>query len=80
LTLLDLIRKAAGPADDLLQFLNMVGQRFPDLDPAARELLAKLTAAVEIQSLTALASALPAEIANIAQGKLDGRRHPSDLV
>jgi len=80
LTLLDLLKKAAFAGDDLVQFLNVIAQRYPDVAPKAQELVAALSAAVAAENLVALATALPGEIANIAQGKLDPRDHPSDAI
>lgn len=65
-------------ADSLLKFLNNVAWRYPDLAPKAQEIIAALTATVSLASLISLASALPKEIANIAQGKIEPRDHPSD--
>ena len=80
MTLLDLLKKAAFAGDDLVQFLNVIAQRYPDVAPKAQELVAALSAAVAAENLVALATALPGEIANIAQGKLDPRDHPSDAI
>ena len=54
--------------------------RFPDVAPKAQELAGKLNAPVSQENLVKLASVLPAEIANIAQGKIDPRDHPSDSI
>jgi len=80
MTLLDIIRKLAGPAADLTAFLSAAGAKYPDLEPRASDLAAKLSTAVSADSLVTLASELPKEIADILQGKLDGRRHPSDVA
>lgn len=80
MTLLALLKLAGGAADDLLHFLNTVGQRFPDLAPKAQELSAALSAAVTSDNLVALASELPKELVNIAQGKIQPRDHASDAA
>lgn len=80
MTLIDLLKKAAFAGDDLLKFLNNVAQQFPDLATKAQELAASLSVAISAENLVSVAAALPAEIANIAQGKLDPRQHPSDMV
>jgi hypothetical protein len=79
-TILDIIKKAAGPADDLLRFLAKVAADAPDLAPLANELAAKLASAVDVQALTAVAVAIPKELGDIAQGKIDPRSHPSDAI
>lgn len=80
MTLIDILTKAGLAGDELLGFLGSVAEKFPDLAPKAQELAAKLATAIAADNLVALASALPAEIAQIAQGKLDPREHPSDAA
>lgn len=80
MTLLDLIMRAAGAAPDLKAFLERVRDVAPDLAPAANQWIAALDAAVSAESIAAVVTALPAELAAIARGKLDPRDHPSDAV
>ena len=81
MTLLDLLIKAAGaPAGKLVVLLNLVKQEAPDLAPKVDEVLAMLASAITPDNLVAVASQLPAEIANILKGDLDPRKNPSDLA
>lgn len=80
MTLLQLITQAATGGGALRDFLVAAGNASPDLKPKADEWIAALDAAVSQENLVSLASALPAEIANISQGKLDPRSHPSDSI
>ena len=74
------VLKAAGPAEELIKLLEVVGERLPDLAPVAADLAFKLKAAVDVQALTAVAVAIPKELGDIAQGHIDARRHPSDAI
>jgi hypothetical protein len=79
MTLQDLLNKiVAGAGDRLLDFLSEVALKLPDLAPLANQWMTLLQEAVSLNSLVSLGKALPGEIANIAQGKLDPRDHPSD--
>ena len=81
MTLLDIITKWAGiSGSKLIEFLEAAAAAAPDLAPKAEEWIDALKAAGSPENLVALASVLPAEIANIAQGKLDPRDHPSDDI
>ena len=80
MTLLDLLKKAAFAGDDLVQFLNVISQRYPDLAPKAQQLIGALSTALSTENVVAVASALPAEIANIAQGKLDPHHSPGGAI
>lgn len=80
MTILDIIQKAAGAAGALVALLNRVKDELPDLAPEVDKVLAGLNAAISAESLVSLASALPGEIANIAQGKIEPREHPSDAA
>ena len=80
MTLLDILRKLAGPADSLQSFLNTVAQRYPDVAPDAQRLIQALSAAVSEANLVAVATALPGEIAAIARGNLKPADHPSDAI
>jgi hypothetical protein len=80
MTLIDLIRKAAGPADDLLAFLNVIAQRFPDVAPKAQELAQLLAAGVTAEGLASLAVDVTREIGDIARGKITPASHPSDAA
>jgi hypothetical protein len=80
MTFLDILLKAGLAADSLVELLKEVKEKLPDLAPLADKFLEALSMAVDPASLIALAEALPKELANIAQGKLDPRRHPSDVA
>jgi hypothetical protein len=79
-TILDILTKAGLSAAGIIALLHKASELAPDLAPEVNDLLAKLAAAVDQQSLVALAAALPAEIANIAKGNLDPKDHPGDLA
>jgi hypothetical protein len=78
MTILDILNRFASAGDGLVAFLTRAGAAAPDLKPKADEWIARLQEAVSLKNLTTLASVLPGEIANIAQGKLEPRSHPSD--
>lgn len=80
MTILEILLKAGVAADRLVALLLRVKEELPDIGPEVDKILAALSAAVSAENLVALASALPAEIAAIAQGQLDPRRHPSDIA
>ena len=56
--------------------------RYEIADAAAEidKILAALNESVGPDNLIALAESLPKELANIAQGKFDPRKHPSDVA
>lgn len=80
MTIIELLRKAGAAGDDLLSFLNMAAQRFPDLAPKAQELAIALQAAITEANLVSVASVLPKEIADIAKGHLEPSDRPSDSI
>jgi hypothetical protein len=61
------------PAAKLIEILRAGGAASPDLAAAAEAIIAKLEAAIPLGNLIVVAEALPRELANIAQGKLDPR-------
>ena len=81
MTVIQLLEKAAGlPADLLISLLRTLASAQPDFAASIEGIIAKLEAAVPVANLIAVAEALPKEIANIAQGKIDPRQHPSDAA
>lgn len=81
MTILDILMKAAGaPAAALTQFLAAVKAKYPDFATEVDGLNAILNTAIDPANLAALGSAIPGELLNIAQGKLAGTEHPSDLA
>jgi len=80
MTILDILQKAAGAAGALVAVLNRAKAALPDLAPEVDKIITELNTAISANNLVALAEALPKEIANIAQGKLDPRDHPSDAA
>lgn len=81
MSLLDLIIRAAGePASKLISILRAVAAAAPSLAADAEAIIAKLEEPLAIGNLVAVAEMLPGEIANIVQGKLDPREHPSDAA
>lgn len=80
MTILDILTKAGVATAGIIALLEKAAQQAPDLAPSLHTLIAQLQAAVDQANLVQLASALPAEIANIAKGKLDPRDSPSNLV
>lgn len=80
MTLLDLLNKLAGAGDELVEFLTRAKLAAPDLAPLVDEWLIRLNQAISVQSLIALATALPKELGDIAQGKIKPKDHPSDLA
>lgn len=73
---LDILRRAGLGVGDLKKILEAVAEGGTDLAPVAQALLEKLGEGVPAEKLAELASAIPGELLNIAQGKFDGRFHP----
>jgi hypothetical protein len=80
MSLLDILLKAGGAAASLVTLLGKVKEVAPDLAGEVDAILDKLAATVAPDNLIALAECLPKELANIAAGKLDPRRHSSDVA
>ena len=81
MTILDLLLKAAGaPVARLIEVLEAAAVKAPDLAGEIGGIVAALKSAASTENLVKLASELPAEIANIARGKLAPRDHPRDLA
>lgn len=80
MTLLDLLTRLAVGAPGLIRLLEKVAAEAPDLAPDAQLWINKLNAAVSADNLVALAASLPQEIADILQGKINKRNHPSDAA
>jgi hypothetical protein len=80
MSILDVLAKAGGAAAALVNLLAKIQTAAPDLAAEADKVLAGLTEAIAPDNLVRLAEALPQELVNISQGKLDPRRHPSDVA
>ena len=80
MTLLEALEKLIGPATGLVAVLDRAGREIPELKPQADEWIAKLNLAISQGNLIGLAAVLPQEIANLAHGHVDPRKHPSDAA
>jgi hypothetical protein len=80
MTLLDILIKAGLAGSGLIALLRKAATQAPDLAPALNKLIDELLAVVDQDNLVKLATVLPQEIANIFQGKIDPKSHPSDLA
>lgn len=79
MTILELLQRAATlPVAKLVAVLEDVAADGGEFGPVARELLNSLNGAVSAADLAAIGAAIPGELLNIAQGKLEPREHPSD--
>jgi hypothetical protein len=79
-TILQLLEKAAGAGASLILLLEEIARKMPDLAPAAHEWIKLLNSAATQANLIALAEALPRELANIGQGIIQPKDHPSDAI
>lgn len=80
MSILDILKLAGTAGAGLVALLEKVKAELPDLAPEVDAWLAAIAKAVDAPNLVALAEALPKELANIGQGHLDPRRHPSDVA
>lgn len=81
MTILDLLSKAAGfPTSKLIEILRAFAAAVPDSAAEVNAIIAKLEAAIPLDNLISVAEALPRELANIAQGIIEPRDHPSDAA
>lgn len=80
MTLLDILVKGAAAAAGLKSYLMELAAKYPDAAPKLNEYIALLDGAVAQDNLVALATALPGEIADIAAGRINPRRHPSSAA
>lgn len=79
MTILEIIQKITGQiVPNLLNFLDRVETAVPDLQSEAEHLKNLLSSSVQIDAQ--LAATLIAELEQIAKGKVDPRRHPSDAI
>jgi hypothetical protein len=80
LTLIELIAKAAGLAGpELLALLRKVATDLPDFAPLAEKWISALETGISQANLVAVGKDVVVELGQIAQGHIDGRKHPSDL-
>jgi hypothetical protein len=80
MSLLEILKRAGGAAAILVDGLARIREIAPDAAEEVDKILAALTAAVGSDNLIALAESLPKELANVAQGKIDPRKHASDVA
>jgi len=80
MTLLELLQKLAAGLPNLVAVLTEAGDRAPDLKPTLDAWIAALESAVTPENFAALAGALPAELLDIARGKISPHDHPSDDI
>lgn len=80
MTILEIINKAAKGALDLEARLSDLQQKYPDAAVAIAEIKADLLAGVDPANLAALGAAIPGELLDIAQGKIEPRDHSGDAV
>ena len=81
MSILEILKLITGAsATGLVDLLKGVSAKAPDLAPLAEEWIAKIATAASPANLLAVNTAVVAELANIAQGKLDPHDHPSDSI
>jgi hypothetical protein len=80
LKVLDILEKAGMAAGELVDLLEMLAERYPDLADAIREKIVQLETAVLPENLAALGAAIPGELLNIVKGKIEPKDHPADLA
>lgn len=80
MTLLELLNKAAGVATKLEAVLDAAATGLPDLAPEVAMLKSELDKAIDPANLAALGAAIPGELLNIAQGKLEPTKHAGDAT
>jgi hypothetical protein len=80
MSILEILVKAGAAGGKLVALLESLAAKYPDAAEEVNKILAELATVVAPDNLIALAEALPRELANIAQGQLDPRRHPSDVA
>jgi hypothetical protein len=80
MSLLEILKRAGGAAAILVDGLARIREIAPDAAEEIDKILAALNEAIGPDNLIALAESLPKELANIAQGKLDPRKQPSNLA
>ena len=80
MTILQALMIMAGARTSLLELLREAGVAAPDLKPKADEWIVALESAADVPNLVRLASLLPSEIANVAQGRVFPKDHPSDAI
>lgn len=80
MTLLEVLTKAGGAAAELVDLLARIREKAPEVAEEISKILDALNQAILPENLVGLAESLPRELANIAQGQLDPRRHPSDIA
>jgi hypothetical protein len=79
--ILDILKKAGAAGATIIALLEKAKALSPDvLGPEIDKILSGEAGAVALDNLIALAECLPKELANIAAGKLDPRRHSSDVA
>lgn len=80
MTILEALLKLTGSMPGLVTLLEAAALAAPDLKPKIDQWIQALTQSASKDNLVSLAAALPAEIARIAQFKVDPHSHPSDAI
>lgn len=80
MSLLDVLMKAGGAAAEIVDLLCRIRERAPETAAEVGKVLDALNHAILPENIVSLAESLPRELANIAQGQLAPRRHPSDIA
>jgi hypothetical protein len=78
--ILKLLGLGAGEGPAVKAALLEAVAKLPDLAGVLNPIIAKLDQAVDPANLAAVGGAVPGELLNIAQGKLDPRPHPGDGI
>jgi hypothetical protein len=80
MNLIDILTKAGFAGAELLALLVKAKEFAPVLAVEIDQMLTVLATSIVPGNLISLAEALPKELANIAAGNLDPRKHPSDVA
>ena len=81
MTILHLIEKAIGGSlPNLVALLESVAANAPDLAPKAREWIEALNGVAGPANLANVGAAVMRELADIGQGKIVPKNHPSDAA
>lgn len=78
MTIKELLQKAGLNVASLTRVLDEVKAKLPDLAGEVEVIETALTGAIDGANLAAVAVAIPGELLNIGQGKLDPKEHAGD--
>lgn len=78
---LEILSAAAGvPVETILALWRKIGEASPDALEKIEEQIAKMSAPLAPTNILAVSQLVLPEALNIAQGKLEPKDHPSDLI